>query len=103
MNTELKRYLCYANKTLVLFGEVILGSSLMVKLSTFHFTFEINVIVFFFVPDPSNHFVVNIWCKSSTTFHFIIKISFTVVLILYQVLQVTLWLEGDKVTFVASF
>ena len=36
-------------------------------------------------------------------FHFTIEISFIAALMLHQVLQVTLWLELSKVTFVASF
>ena len=47
--------------------------------------------------------VVIFWWKSSTTSHFTIKISFIVVLVLYQVLQAALWLEASKVTFVTSF
>ena len=42
------------------------------------------------------------WYKSSTTLHCAIEIIFMVVLIMYQVFQVTLWLEVGKVTFVAS-
>ena len=76
----------------------------MAKLNTCKFTFEINVIVFFsFVSDASHHFVVSFWWKSSTTFQFTIEISFIVVSILYQVFQVTLWLDVGQVTFVARF
>ena len=58
---------------------------------------------FDFVLSASGHFVANYWCKSSTTFHYITEICFIVVFILYQVLQVTLWLQVGKVTLVASF
>ena len=46
--------------------------------------------------------MVRFWSKSSITFLYTFKISFTVVLILYKLLQVTLWLEVCKITFVAS-
>ena len=66
----------------------------MVKLSIFLLTFEINVILLFsLVSDVLHHFVVRFWWNSLTTFYFTIKISLIVDLILYQVLQGTLWLE----------
>ena len=136
---------------MALFKEVILGNFLIENLITFHFTFEINVIVFrstikisfivvlilqqvllvtLWLKAGKVKFLTSFWCKSSTTFHFTIKISyqalqvslwlevgkgyicswllvqklsFIVIMILYQLLQATLWLEVGKVTFSANF
>ena len=68
----------------IFFGEIILGNLLMIKLSNFYF-----IVLFSFVSDASHYLVVN-------HVSFIIKISFTVVLILFQVIQVTFWLTVGR-------